>query len=142
MNNALTQHIRNVALRAGAQRYALSKMPTVHMPVTDPLRVLSVCEAIHGLFMETAAYYLNRAEQGKTMQHDVSAQLLKLHVSVYDASKQVGALTDAVAFFAYSDASRESEAVREAIKAAQLALLYDGSDDSYGTEPMRRWTLS
>lgn len=142
MDNALRQHIRNVALRAGVERYALSKASTVRIPVTDPLRVLTIHEAIHSFFMETAAYYLNRAEQGKAMSHDVSAQLLKLHVSVYEPSLQVGALTDAVAFFVHSDASRESEAVREAIKVAQLALLYDGSDDNYGTEPMRRWTLS
>ena len=126
--NAQEQYIRRVALRAGAERYALSKAPTMHMPITDPLRILTVREAIHSLFMETAAYYLARAEYGEDMPHDVSAQLLKLHVSVYDASTQVGALTDAVAFFAHSDASANREAVHEAIKASQLALLYDGDE--------------
>ncbi len=139
-DRALAQHIRSVALRAGAERYALSKRVTMRIPVTDPFHVLSVAEAVHDLFMETAGYYL---EHDDSMTREISAQLVALHVSVYDKSKQVSALKDAVIYFAHSQASAKSSAVQEAIKSAQLALLYDGSDDGdYGTESTRWWTLS
>ena len=142
-DNAELSHIRRVVLQQGAQRYATRTQATMmvsSLPRTDAIAILTMKQAIRGLFMETAAHYLKRTEQGVAMPRAVSAQLLALHGALYDSGARAQVLTDAVQFFVHSEATVASQGVRDAIVAARLALvaLQDTSAELPAVKP---WTL-